>query len=140
MQERKVHNHVGAAEEHAVIETEKYSKRLNTLTASIATLKSVVQSQIEILEDLRDTYENPIKIPAKDGSYKRAAANMPVINRLHEQIPLALEAIDKVIEERQKYEQKLDILLGKVERLRKHVFPLPVLITQLIQGTKKMDS
>lgn len=82
---------------------------LVTLAADITTLKCVLQSQIEILKDLKDIYENAVRV------------GIPVLCIYPKQISSALKMIDKVVEERREFEQKLDDVLGRVERLKSTV-------------------
>lgn len=87
----------------------------------VETLKRILESQIEILEDLRDIYENTIRDPLKKNCYNKIGLNIPVLQDSREQIPPTLDTIDKVIEERQKLGQKLDDVLVRVEKLKSAV-------------------
>lgn len=103
---------------------------LDSLIANITTLKSIVQSQIEILEDLRDIYENTNRTPAKRNCRNKNVVKIPVLQRAIEEIPVALITIDGVVEEREKYHEKLDVLLERVGRSKKYVlYPAPVILT-----------
>lgn len=105
---------------------------LDSLIANITTLKSIVQSQIEILEDLRDIYENTDRTPAKKNCRNKNVVKIPVLQRAIEEIPVALITIDGVVEEREKYQEKLDVLLERVRKSKKYVlYPAPCGIAKL---------
>lgn len=99
------------------------TRELDSLIVNIATLKSIVQSQVEILEDLRDIYEHTVRAPAKKNCHNKNVVKIPVLHRLTEQIPSALMTIDKIVEERKRYQEQLDFLLERAGKLKKNVPP-----------------
>lgn len=81
------------------------SAALDELIADTMTIKSIVESQITILDHLRDLY---VATPGWEDS---------------EQMQCAAERIDKLVLESQRFRQKLDELCGRADRSLKSVFP-----------------
>lgn len=99
------------------------TRALDLLIVDIATLESIVQSQVEILEDLRDIYEHTVRAPAKRNCYNKNVVKIPVLHKSTEQITSALMTIDKIVEERKKYHEQLHFLLERAEKSKKNVPP-----------------
>lgn len=98
------------------------------MIADITTLKSIIQSQVVILEDLRDVYENSFRSPSEKNCFNKVGVDLPKLSKSREQIPPTFGTIDKVIEERGNFEKKFDVLLERAERLMNYVFfPHPCL-------------
>lgn len=100
------------------------AQTLDSLVIDLITLKIIVQSQVEILEDLQDIYENTIRTPAQGNCYNRNVAKIPVLQKAKEEIPLVVVTIEAVVRERKKYQEKLDVLLERARGSKKYVlFP-----------------
>lgn len=112
------------------IEKDAVARALDLLVVNIATLKNIVQSQVEILEDLRDIYENTIRAPAQKNCHDKNVVKIPVLHRSVEEISSALMTIDKIVEERKKYQEKLDALSERAGKSRKYVLSPPLLFRQ----------
>ncbi|KAL0640311.1 hypothetical protein Q9L58_000591 [Maublancomyces gigas] len=94
---------------------------LDSLVIDLITLKSIVKSQVEILEDLQDIYENTTRTPAQGNCHNKNVVKIPVLQKAVEEIPFAVVTIEAVVRERKKYQEKLDVLLERAERSKKHL-------------------
>lgn len=106
---------------------------LDSLVVDLITLKGIVQSQVEILEDLQDIYENTIRIPVQWNCHNKNVVKIPVVQKAAEEIPLAVITIEAVIRERKKYQEKLDVLLERAGRSKKDVLsPASVILPKYL--------
>lgn len=108
---------MGDTDDDTVIRT------LDSLVVDLITLKSIVQSQVEILEDLQDIYKNTIRTPSQRNCHNKNVVKIPVLQKAGEEVPLAVAAIKAVVKERKKYQEKLDALLERAKISKKYVPP-----------------
>jgi hypothetical protein len=92
-------------------------ERLNT---DISALNIGVKSQIEILKELRQIYENTFY---QENTYDRNSMKIPMLWEMKEQIRPALPTIDKIIGERKLFYENLKDLVKGVRKLQKSVLP-----------------
>ncbi|KAI5851645.1 hypothetical protein DFP73DRAFT_537947 [Morchella snyderi] len=89
---------------------------LQSLNTDISALNIVVKSQIEILKELRQIYENTFY---QENIYDRNAIKIPLLWEMKEQIGPALLTIDKIIGERNLFYENLNDLVKGVRKLQK---------------------
>lgn len=99
---------------------------LDKVVADIDIMTSVVQSQIQILQDLREVYQ----VSFRERSQRTTASTVrvPVITRHKEQIRAAVETAGVVIEGRKAFCKSLDDLLKDFKKIHGSVLsPTPSL-------------
>jgi len=107
---------------------------LNGISASLLSAISVAERQIAILQDLQDLFlascRTKIKdyekgYPLRQNPFYRNIAPIPILSENSEKIwPNTLDAIDKVVEGRKCFIEKVKELVGSMENRRKFVcFP-----------------
>lgn len=91
-------------------------------------MKDVVQSQIQILEDLREIFQNSFKFEKGVGRPRnhRNAVKIPYIMDGKEQMRKAVVTVDAVIRERKEFKEELSVWLKDLRKSKILVWPLPV--------------
>jgi hypothetical protein len=98
--------------------TEDLIEAFEESLADIAIMKAVVQSQIQILEDLREIFQNSFKFEKGVGRPRnhRNAVKIPYIMDGKEQMRKAVVTLDAVIRERREFREELSVWLKDLRK------------------------
>ncbi|KAH8144410.1 uncharacterized protein LAJ45_11610 [Morchella importuna] len=98
--------------------TEDLIEAFEESLADIAIMKDVVQSQIQILEDLREIFQNSFKFEKGVGRPRnhRNAVKIPYIMDGKEQMRKAVVTVDAVIRERKEFKEELSVWLKDLRK------------------------
>lgn len=108
-------------------EKKKLLLDLDKVVADIYIMISVVQSQIQILQDLREVYH--VSFRKKLQRSVDSTVKVPVISKHEEQIRAAVRTVDVVIEGRKAFCKTLDDLLKDFQKLYDSVLSsIPLLL------------
>lgn len=85
----------------------------------ISTMTNIVRSQIQILRELREIFQ--ISINSRSRRSHGGTVRIPVMSDQREQIRAAESTLGAIIQERETFSEKLDILFKDVKKTQKSV-------------------